>query len=72
MTGDIPDATQVQAAYHVVNASVSWGNKKFQYRLFVDNVLDAAPYLDFRRVPGFSAATTLRPRTIGVRVNAVF
>ena len=72
MTGDIPDATQVQAAYHVVNASSFWGNKKFQYRLFVDNVLDAAPYLDFRRVPGFSAATTLRPRTIGVRINAVF
>jgi iron complex outermembrane recepter protein len=72
MTGNIPDATQVQAAYHVVNASAFWGNKKFQYRLFVDNVMDAAPYLDFRRVPGFSAATTLRPRTIGIRINAAF
>ncbi len=72
MTGDIPDATQIQAAYHVVNASAFWGSRKLQYQLFVDNVLDAAPYLDFRRVPGFSAATTLRPRTIGVRVKAAF
>jgi iron complex outermembrane receptor protein len=72
MTGEIPDATQVQAAYHVVNAIAFFGNAKVQYRLFVDNVLDAAPYLDFRRVPGFSGATTLRPRTIGARINAAF
>ncbi len=72
MSGEIPDATQVQAAYHVVNASAFWGNAKLQCRLYVDNVLDAAPYLDFRRVPGFSGATTLRPRTIGIRINAVF
>jgi iron complex outermembrane recepter protein len=68
-SGAIPDATQVQAAYHVVNASAFWGNSRFQFRLFVDNVMDSAPYLNFRRVPGFSGATTLSPRTIGIRVN---
>jgi outer membrane receptor protein involved in Fe transport len=71
-SGEIPDATQVQAAYHLVNANAFWGNARFQCHLFVDNVLDSAPYLNFRRVPGFSGATTLRPRTIGVRVNTTF
>ena len=70
--GQIPDATQVQAAYHVVNASVDLASGPTHYRLYVDNLTDAAPYLDFRRAPGFSAATTLRPRTVGVGVSTVF
>jgi hypothetical protein len=40
--------------------------------LYIDNLTDAAPYLDFRRSPGFSAADTLRPRTIGVGVKTTF
>jgi outer membrane receptor protein involved in Fe transport len=70
--GQIPDATQVQAAYHVVNANLEFDTGPTHCRLYVDNVLDAAPYLDFRRAPGFSAATTLRPRTVGVNVSSVF
>lgn len=70
--GQIPDATQVQAAYHVVNASVDLGSGFTHYHLYVDNLMDAAPYLDFRRAPGFSAATTLRPRTVGFGVSTVF
>jgi hypothetical protein len=70
--GTIPDATQVQSAYHVFNASAYWSHARTRYRLFVDNVTDAAPYLDFRRVPGFSAATTLRPRTIGIGIDTMF
>ncbi len=62
-SGVIPDATQVQAAYHVVNAGAYWSNSTVTCRLFVDNILDAEPYLNFRRVPGFTGATTLRPRT---------
>jgi hypothetical protein len=69
--GVIPDATQVQAAYHVINAGAYWSNATVTCRLFVDNVLDAAPYLDFRRNPGFTGATTLRPRTIGIRLSTV-
>jgi iron complex outermembrane receptor protein len=72
MTGEIPDATQVQQAYHVVNATLAVVSARTKVRLFVDNLTDAAPYLDFRRPPGFSAATTLRPRTIGVGASTSF
>jgi iron complex outermembrane receptor protein len=70
--GDIPDATQIQGAYHVVNANLNVSNGATHYRLYVDNLTDTAPYLDFRRAPGFSAATTLRPRTIGISVKTSF
>ncbi len=70
--GQIPDATQVQAAYHVVNANVEFANGPTHCRVYVDNLTDAEPYLDFRRAPGFSAAKTLRPRTVGVNVSTVF
>jgi outer membrane receptor protein involved in Fe transport len=70
--GSIPDATQIQAGYHVINTSLNVGHGPTQYRLYIDNLTDAAPYLDFRRAPGFSAADTLRPRTIGVGVKTTF
>jgi outer membrane receptor protein involved in Fe transport len=70
--GQIPDTTQVQAAYHVVNANFNFVNGAMQYRLYVDNLTNSAPYLDFNRVSGVSAATTLRPRTIGIGVRTTF
>jgi iron complex outermembrane recepter protein len=70
--GQIRDATQVQATYHVANTSVEVAGGATHYRVYVDNLTDAAPYLDFRRAPGFSAATTLRPRTVGLSVSTVF
>jgi iron complex outermembrane receptor protein len=70
--GQLPDATQIQAAYHVVNVNLNVAHGAMHYRLYVDNLTDAAPYLDFRRAPGFSAATTLRPRTIGLSASATF
>jgi iron complex outermembrane receptor protein len=70
--GVIPDATQVQAAYHVVNTNFNFVNGPMQYRLYVDNLTNAAPYLDFRRASGVSSATTLRPRTIGISVKTTF
>jgi iron complex outermembrane receptor protein len=70
--GVIPDATQVQPAYHVVNTNFNFINGPMQYRLYVDNLTNAAPYLDFRRSSGVSSATTLRPRTIGISVKATF
>jgi iron complex outermembrane receptor protein len=70
--GVIPDATQVQDAYHVVNTNFNFVNGPMQYRLYVDNLTNAAPYLDFRRASGVSSATTLRPRTIGISVKATF
>jgi outer membrane receptor protein involved in Fe transport len=70
--GSIPDATQLQAGYHVINTNINFVHGPTQYRLYVHNLTDAAPYLDFRRSPGFSAADTLTPRTIGVGVKTAF
>jgi outer membrane receptor protein involved in Fe transport len=71
-SGAIPDATQVQAAYHVINANFNFVNGNLQYRLYLDNVTNAEPYLDFVRSSGVSNATTIRPRTVGVSVQANF
>jgi len=67
----LPDATQIQRSYDVVNLNFTVFRDNWQYRLYVNNLLDEAPYLDFDRASGFSSATTLRPRTIGIgaRVN---
>ncbi|HLZ10038.1 MAG TPA: TonB-dependent receptor, partial [Chloroflexota bacterium] len=70
VSGEIPDVTQVQRAYHVTNVGFEVHRNVMHYRVYVDNLLDAAPYLDFRRPAGFSAADTLRPRTLGFGVRA--
>lgn len=70
--GTIPDQTQVQHAYHVINAVLSFAHHAWEYRLYVDNLANAQPYLDFSRSSGLSEATTIRPRTVGVSVKASF
>jgi iron complex outermembrane recepter protein len=70
--GTIPDATQVQSAYHVVNANFNFVKGNLQYRLYLDNVTNAEPYLDFSRASGVSSATTIRPRTVGISIRADF
>jgi len=70
--GKIPDATQAQSAYHVINANFNFVNGNMQYRLYLDNVTNAEPYLDFSRSSGVSSATTIRPRTVGVSIRADF
>lgn len=70
--GLVPDATQIQSSYHVVNTNFNFENGAMQYRLYVDNVTNAAPLIDFRRASGVSSATTIRPRTVGVSVRASF
>jgi hypothetical protein len=62
----------VQNAYHVINANVNFVNGNLQYRLYLDNIANAEPYLDFRRASGTSDATTIRPRTVGVGIRANF
>jgi iron complex outermembrane recepter protein len=69
-SGEIPDATQVQQAYRVINLALQLQRGRMTYRVYVDNLTDSAPYLDFRRPAGFSAADTLRPRTIGLGARA--
>jgi hypothetical protein len=47
-------------------------NSNLQYRLYLDNIANAEPYLDFQRASGTSVATTIRPRTVGVGIRANF
>jgi iron complex outermembrane recepter protein len=73
-TGELPDPTQIQQAYRVVNTTLRLTHGDWQYQLYCDNLLNAAPYLDYIRgvSEGFSGADTLRPRTIGVSVKTSF
>ena len=71
-SGEIPDATQVQQAYRLINFGLQLRRGRMTYRVYVDNLTDSAPYLDFRRPAGFSAADTLRPRTIGFGARASY
>lgn len=68
----LPDTTQIQDAYDVVNLNLTLFRDQWQYRLYVNNLLDEAPYLDFSRSSGSSVATILRPRTIGAGVRVSF
>jgi outer membrane receptor protein involved in Fe transport len=68
----LPNTTQIQQSYDIVNLNLTVFKDDWQYRLYVNNLLDEAPYLDFSRSAGSSAATTLRPRTIGVGVRVSF
>lgn len=72
VAGTIPDATQVQQAYHVVNGILSFAHDSWDYRLYVDNLTNAEPYIAFRRSSGLSEATTIRPRTFGISVKTTF
>jgi len=72
VTGEIPDETEVQQAYRVVNLGLELRRDRIAYRLYVENLLDTNPYLDFRRPPGFSAADTLHPRPIGLSARASY
>ena len=68
---NVANVTQIQDSYDIVNLNFTVFRDNWQYRLFINNLLDEAPYLDYGRTSGESSATTLRPRTIGVgaRVN---
>jgi iron complex outermembrane receptor protein len=72
MTSQIADPTQVQSAYSVVNLSVNFVNGPMRYRFYVNNLTNAAPYLDFIQAFGISEATTMRPRTVGIDVRTAF
>lgn len=70
-SANVANMTQIQDSYDIVNVNLTVFRGDWQYRLFINNLLDESPYLDFSRTSGESSATTLRPRTIGVgaRVN---
>lgn len=70
-SANIGNMTQIQDSYDIVNVNFTIFRDNWQYRLYINNLLDEAPYLDYARTSGESSATTLRPRTVGVgaRVN---
>jgi outer membrane receptor protein involved in Fe transport len=70
--GSLPNTTRLQDSYDVVNLNFTVFRNNWQYRLYVNNLLDDAPYIDFSRGSGYSVATTLRPRTIGAGVRMTF
>ncbi|HEY0683094.1 MAG TPA: TonB-dependent receptor [Steroidobacter sp.] len=71
-SANVANMTQIQDAYDIVNVNFTVLRGDWQYRLFVNNLLDETPYLDFSRTSGESSATTLRPRTIGVGARLNF
>lgn len=68
----VPNMTQIQDSYDIVNVNFTIFRDNWQYRLYINNLLDEAPYLDFMRHGGESSATTLRPRSIGVGARVSF
>jgi iron complex outermembrane receptor protein len=68
---NVRNITQIQDSYDIVNVNFTIFRDNWQYRLYINNLLNEAPYLDYSISSGSSIATTLRPRTIGVgaRVN---
>ena len=71
-TAALPLTTQVQQSYDLVNLNFTIFRDRWQYRAYVNNVLDDAPYISFDRGSGESSVTTIRPRTIGVGVRVGF
>jgi outer membrane receptor protein involved in Fe transport len=59
---------QVEDPYGVTNASVGFAHNRWSLRLFVDNIGNADPRLN--TFDAFNiTASTLRPRTVGLKLN---
>lgn len=71
-SGNVPNMTQIQGSYDIVNLNFTVFRGDWQYRLYINNLLDESPYLDFSRTSGESSATPLRPRTVGVGARVSF
>ncbi len=60
--------------YHLTNLRVGWRNEDFDLSMFVDNLFNSAPQLNYisNAFPTDTTyyANTLRPRTIGVTLTA--
>src|SRR5690606_30471517 len=52
----VPNMTQIQDSYDIVNVNFTIFRDNWQYRLYINNLLDEAPYLDFMRHGGESSA----------------
>ncbi len=70
--GLVPNPSANRPSYDVVNVFASIGNNRTKLRLYVNNLFDAHPLLDYDVVTGADKALTIRPRTIGVEFRQGF
>lgn len=68
----VPNPTQRQEAYEVVNLNLDIDTSEWRYSVYVTNLFDVAPLIDHNVVSGMEAAITLRPRTLGVNLRRHF
>ncbi|MDA5193662.1 TonB-dependent receptor domain-containing protein [Govanella unica] len=67
----VPNIAQREHSYGLANASIVLSNDVLEYRLYVNNLFNSAPYLNFT-LEDAMLASTLRPRTFGFGVRAQF
>jgi iron complex outermembrane receptor protein len=67
-----PNINQYLKSYSVVSLSLTLSKGRYDYNVFVNNLLDASPIVAFSDLNEFTQAETIRPRTIGFNVKAHF
>jgi outer membrane receptor protein involved in Fe transport len=68
----VPDVTQVQDSYDVLNLSFAVSKDDWQAKLYVINAANSSSLLDYTRLLNTPNATALRPRTIGISIRKHF
>ena len=63
------DASEEQASYSTVSASIGAGKDNWSLELFVENITDERPELFKNGNDGELRITTSRPRTVGLRMS---
>jgi outer membrane receptor protein involved in Fe transport len=72
--GELPveNVAHIQDGYDSTNVQLGVDFPRWSAQLFVNNLFNGAPVLDYRNLLNTSQNTTLRPRTIGVRLEGRF
>lgn len=68
----VADLMQVQDGYGSANAAIGIEADRWSAQLFINNLLDDQPVIDYYTFDFVERQTTLRPRTIGLRVQTSF
>ncbi|WBX84620.1 TonB-dependent receptor [Sphingosinicella microcystinivorans] len=72
VAGLIPNAAEFRESYDLANAQILLETERVDYRLFVNNVFDSRPFIDYNLDQGLSTASTVRPRTFGLEARVHF
>lgn len=62
----VRNGAQIQDAYGVANFSLGVSTDRYTLRLFVNNVFDSKPILDYVTSYNYQQVNSLRPRTVGL------